>query len=76
MRMAWFARLYARWSEWKAALLSWLREKVHHPGRRYEPAELVQRICGRSLDSTPFVSYLHEKYRGIYLAERRDRPRR
>ncbi len=59
-----------------ASLLAWLREKVHHPGRRYEPAELVERICGRPLDSTPFVSYLHEKYRGIYLAERRDRPRR
>lgn len=25
MRMAWFARLYARWSAWKAELLAWVR---------------------------------------------------
>lgn len=25
MQLAWFARLYARWSAWKAALLDWVR---------------------------------------------------
>ena len=57
------------------SLLTWLREKVHRPGRRYEPAELVERVCGGPLDSAPYVRYLHDKYRGIYLAERRDRTR-
>ena len=25
MQLAWFARLYARWSDWKAQLLAWVR---------------------------------------------------
>lgn len=25
LRLGWFARLYARWSEWKEALLAWMR---------------------------------------------------
>ncbi len=28
MHLGWFASLYARWSAWKAALLSWVRESA------------------------------------------------
>jgi hypothetical protein len=28
MRLAWFARLYARWSAWKESLLAWVRASV------------------------------------------------
>lgn len=57
------------------SLLGWLREKVHRPGRRYLPSELVERICGEPFQSKAYVRYLHGKYREIYLAERRDRRR-
>ena len=57
------------------SLLLWLREKVHQPGRRYLPSELVERICGEPAQSKTYVSYLHTKYREIYFAERRDRKR-
>ncbi|MFM7321249.1 MAG: carboxypeptidase M32, partial [Armatimonadota bacterium] len=59
-----------------ASLLGWLRAKVHRPGRRYEPTELVERICGAPFTSKPYIRYLHDKYREIYLAERRSVPRR
>lgn len=58
-----------------APLLEWLRENVHRPGRRYLPGELTERICGEPLSAKPFIRYLHNKYREIYFAERRQRKR-
>ena len=48
------------------ALLSWLREKIHNPGSRYEPQELVQRVTGRKIDPQPYIRYLNQKYADIY----------
>lgn len=48
------------------SLLSWLREKVHHPGRRYLPTELVQRICGEPAQSRSYLNYLTAKYGDLY----------
>jgi carboxypeptidase Taq len=48
------------------ALLGWLREHVHEPGRKFEPAELVQRATGRSLEAAPYLRYLRAKYADIY----------
>ncbi|MDX1935329.1 MAG: carboxypeptidase M32 [Capsulimonadales bacterium] len=47
-------------------LLNWLREKVHKPGRRYLPAELVERICGEPAQSRSYLRYLNRKYRDVY----------
>jgi len=47
-------------------LLSWLREKVHRHGATYEPKELIERITGKTLDSSSFVSYVTDKYSAIY----------
>lgn len=58
-----------------SSLLGWLREKVHHPGRRYLPGELIERITGEPLSAKPLIRYLHDKYREIYFAERRNRKR-
>lgn len=58
-----------------APLLHWLREKVHYPGRRYQPSELIERITGETLSAKPFLRYLNDKYREIYFAERRQRRR-
>ena len=49
-----------------ASLLHWLRENVHAPGRRYLPAELVQRVCGEPAQSRSYLKYLNDKFRAIY----------
>ncbi|MFP4374063.1 MAG: carboxypeptidase M32 [Spirochaetaceae bacterium] len=47
-------------------VLSWLRSNVHAPGSTMTPAELCEEVTGASLDAGHFVSYLREKYAGIY----------
>jgi carboxypeptidase Taq len=47
-------------------LLQWLRQTIHHHGRRYRSEELCQRITGRGLDIESFMSYARVKYGGIY----------
>ena len=49
-----------------AALLAWLRAKLHTPGRKFTSMELLQRITGRTLDAGPYVKYLKAKYSDIY----------
>jgi carboxypeptidase Taq len=49
-----------------ASLLGWLREKVHRPGCRYYPAELVQRVCGEPAQSHSYLNYLNTKFRDVY----------
>ena len=49
-----------------APLLNWMREKVHKAGRKYTPAELVERITGGPIRTEPFLKYIREKYRELY----------
>lgn len=49
-----------------AALLGWLREKVHVHGAKFEPQELVQRITGSRINPLPYMGYLQTKYGEIY----------
>lgn len=49
-----------------ASLLSWLRDKVHYPGARWLPAELVQRACGEPAQSQSYMNYLSTKFRDVY----------
>jgi len=49
-----------------AALLGWLREKIHRHGAKFEPQELVQRITGSKIDPTAYMRYLQGKYTQIY----------
>lgn len=48
------------------ALTSWMREKIHRHGAKFEPQELVQRITGRKIDQRPYLRYLTNKYTEIY----------
>lgn len=48
------------------SLLAWLRENVHRAGRRWLPAELVQRACGEPAQSRSYLEYLNAKFRGVY----------
>ena len=43
-------------------LLGWLREKVHRPGQRYEPTELMRRATGEDTGSAAHLAYLRRKF--------------
>lgn len=47
-------------------LLNWLRENIHHHGRRYRADELVERVTGRPLSIKPFVAYINSKFAEVY----------
>ncbi|MEQ9500357.1 MAG: carboxypeptidase M32 [Deltaproteobacteria bacterium] len=49
-----------------ARLLSWLREKVHRLGYRYDAEEIVRRATGSGLQVAPLVDALRAKYRPLY----------
>lgn len=48
------------------ALLSWLREKIHIHGRKFDPQDLVKNVTGSKIDPSAYVTYLTEKYSAIY----------
>ncbi|HEU0246681.1 MAG TPA: carboxypeptidase M32 [Gaiellaceae bacterium] len=39
----------------------WLRENVYALGRKFTPAETVQRVVGRPIDPQPYLRYLGDK---------------
>jgi carboxypeptidase Taq len=47
-------------------LREWLRLQVHQHGRKFDPADLVQRVTGRPLTSDAYITYLTTKFGGIY----------
>ncbi|MBW8011085.1 MAG: carboxypeptidase M32 [Chloroflexi bacterium] len=49
-----------------AALLSWLRDKIHRHGAKFEPQELIQRITGSKINGGPYLKYLKDKFTEIY----------
>jgi carboxypeptidase Taq len=49
-----------------SSLLTWLRKNVHSQGRRYSPAQLVERITGAPLQHKPLMDHLSQKYGEIY----------
>jgi carboxypeptidase Taq len=51
-----------------ARLKGWLVANVHRHGQRYRAGELCRRATGSALSPQPFLSYLAEKYAGLYRA--------
>ena len=47
-------------------LLGWLRERIHRHGRKFTPAELLQRAIGQELDAGPWIAYVERKFGAIY----------
>lgn len=47
-------------------LLTWLRKHIHQHGKKFTPAELIERATGESLTAEPFLTYLRKKYGHIY----------
>jgi carboxypeptidase Taq len=44
----------------------WLTNNVYSFGDLYDPADLIQKVTGHSLDAEPYLRYLREKYGGLY----------
>ncbi len=47
-------------------ILSWLREHVHHLGRRYSRDELLMKATGKPLGTEGYLTYLTEKFGTLY----------
>jgi carboxypeptidase Taq len=47
-------------------LLGWLTQNIYRHGRKYLPAELLQRVTGAPLQAAAYIGYLREKYGAIY----------
>ncbi len=47
-------------------LLGWLIENVYRQGRKFKPAELVERATGRPMHIEPYIRYLKNKYGELY----------
>jgi carboxypeptidase Taq len=47
-------------------LLDWLRARIHQPGRRYIPAELVRRVTGEGITHEPLMRHLRGKFGPLY----------
>jgi carboxypeptidase Taq len=45
-----------------SALHDWLREHLYSLGRRYPPAETVERVVGGPIDPEPYLRYLKQKF--------------
>ncbi len=44
----------------------WMRAHIHTHGKKFTPAELIQRVTGEGLNAAPFLAYLQKKYAEIY----------
>lgn len=49
-----------------AALLGWLRDRIHRQGQRFRPPTLIERATGEPPSSTYLVHALNVKYRALY----------
>lgn len=47
-------------------LLSWLHEKVHVHGAKFDPQDMVKQITGSTITPEPYLRYLTKKYSEIY----------
>jgi carboxypeptidase Taq len=49
-----------------APLLGWLRENIHHQGKRYRARKLVQKITGSELSAEPLLRHLRTRSAEVY----------
>ncbi len=47
-------------------LREWQRTNIHQHGSRWEPAELVKHVTGKTPDSALYIKYLNEKFGPLY----------
>jgi carboxypeptidase Taq len=51
-----------------SAVHEWLREKLYRLGRRFTPAETIQRVAGGPIDPEPYLAYLRDKSASLAAA--------
>ena len=44
----------------------WLSNNIHKWGKRLAPCDLLKKVTGEKLSVEPFLSYIEQKYSGIY----------
>jgi carboxypeptidase Taq len=49
-----------------APLREWLRQRLHRHGRKFLPAEMIERVTGGPLDVAPYMTYLRSKLGAVY----------
>jgi carboxypeptidase Taq len=49
-------------------LHAWLRENLYSLGRRYTPAETIERVAGGPIDPQPYLRYLRDKLGALAAA--------
>jgi carboxypeptidase Taq len=49
-----------------APLLNWLQTNIYQHGKKYSPAELVERATGRPLGTDAYIRYMTEKFTDLY----------
>lgn len=47
-------------------LHNWLQTNIYAPGKKYQPAELFERVTGEKISAQPYLAYLREKYGALY----------
>ena len=47
-------------------ILNWLTEKIYSQGKRHTPKALVQKVCGKPIDATDYLTGITAKYRTVY----------
>jgi carboxypeptidase Taq len=45
-----------------APILGWLTENLYALGRRFPPAETIERVTGGAIDAEPYLAYLQAKF--------------
>jgi carboxypeptidase Taq len=48
-----------------AALREWLRDRLHRHGRKFNPAETLEKVVGGPIDPEPYLRYLREKHLAV-----------
>ena len=49
-----------------APITSWLQRNIHRYGKLYDPAELIQKVCGEPFDPRYYTDYLTQKMTDVY----------
>ena len=47
---------------------TWLREQLYRLGRKFTPAETIERVAGGPIDPEPYLRYLADKYATLAAA--------
>ena len=51
--------------QWES-MLDWLRSKIHLPGSKWTPSELIEHATGALPTPQPFIDYVEKKYGELY----------